>query len=398
MMLCAVVNAVLIAVAPVPGAPEPVTPAITQTDVFVSGEGGYDTYRIPSITVTPGGSLLAFCEGRLDGSGDAGNIDILMRRSEDDGRTWGDVVVLRDDGLNTCGNPCVVVDHVTGGLVLLTTHNLGHDHEREIIDQTSEGTRTIWVMRSDDDGLTWSQPEDITKSVKRPEWTWYATGPGSGIQIRHGEHAGRLVIPCDHIEAETKHYYSHVIHSDDHGATWQLGGSSPEHQVNECEVVELVDGRLMLNMRNYDRSKKTRQICVSSDGGSTWSGQRHDEALPEPICQASIHRTAWPAEDRAGVILFSNPASRDRRVMMTVRASFDDGCTWPVQRVLHHGASAYSSLVSGSDGGAFCLYEADGYGRIVLAELPGPWLGTDPASRPKHVLTRDEAESSSERP
>ena len=382
-MLSAGLITAVLAVAPMPDVPSPAAPAVRQTDLFVSGAGGYDTYRIPSITVTPGGSLLAFCEGRLDGSGDAGNIDILMRRSDDHGRTWGDVVVLRDDGANTCGNPCVVADHRTGGLVLLSTHNLGHDHEREIIDQTSEGTRTVWIMRSDDDGLTWSEPEDITTSVKLPEWTWYATGPGSGIQIRHGEHAGRLVIPCDHIEAETKHYYSHVMYSDDHGATWQLGGSSPEHQVNECEVVELADGRLMLNMRNYDRSKKTRQVCVSADGGATWTDQRHDPALPEPICQASIHRTAWPTDDRAGVILFSNPASGDSRVRMTVRASFDDGVSWPVARELHAGSSAYSSLVAGPDGGAFCLYEADGYGRIVLAELPAAWLGTDLPSRPE---------------
>ena len=382
-MLSAGLISVVLAGAPQPDVPAPAAPAVRQTDLFVSGIGGYDTYRIPSITVTPGGSLLAFCEGRLDGSGDAGNIDILMRRSDDHGRTWGDVVVLRDDGANTCGNPCVVADHRTGGLVLLSTHNLGHDHEREIIDQTSEGTRTVWIMRSDDDGLTWSEPEDITTSVKLPEWTWYATGPGSGIQIRHGAHAGRLVIPCDHIEAETKHYYSHVMYSDDHGATWQLGGSSPEHQVNECEVVELADGRLMLNMRNYDRSKKTRQVCVSADGGATWTDQRHDPALPEPICQASIHRTAWPTDDRAGVILFSNPASGDSRVRMTVRASFDDGASWPVARELHAGSSAYSSLVAGPDGGAFCLYEADGYGRIVLAELPAAWLGTDLPSRPE---------------
>ncbi|MCA9080940.1 MAG: exo-alpha-sialidase, partial [Planctomycetaceae bacterium] len=100
-----------------------------------------------------------------------------------------------------------------------------------------------------------------------PDWTWYATGPGSGIQMEAGPHQGRLVIPCDHIQAQTKHYYSHVIYSDDHGASWRLGGSSPQHQVNECEVVELDDGRLLLNMRNYDRSHKARQVAFSNDGG-----------------------------------------------------------------------------------------------------------------------------------
>ncbi|MDG2291320.1 MAG: sialidase family protein [Phycisphaerales bacterium] len=382
MLLTACIAAVLCA-SDVPVPPSADDSGLQQTDVFISGEGGYDTYRIPSITTTPKGSLIAFCEGRLDGSGDAGNIDILMRRSEDEGRTWGEVVVLRDDDANTCGNPCVVVDHVTGTMMLLTTHNLGHDHEREIIDGTAEGSRTVWVMRSDDDGLTWSDPDDVTAGVKDSTWTWYATGPGAGIQIKHGDHAGRLVIPCDHIEAETKHYYSHVIYSDDHGATWQRGGSTPQHQVNECEVVELSDGQLMLNMRNYDRTKKTRQVCTSDDGGSTWTDQRHDEALIEPICQASICRLAWPDEVHAGVIVFSNPASSEGRVQMTVRASFDDGETWPVARVLHAGSSAYSSLTARSDGGAYCLYEADGYGRIVLAELSERWLGTEVESRPR---------------
>ena len=97
----------------------------------------------------------------------------------------------------------------------------------------------MFVTHSTDDGLSWSDPREITADVKRDDWTWYATGPGSGIQIQHGPHQGRLVIPCDHIEAGTKRYYSHVIYSDDHGKSWQLGGSTPQHQVNECEVVEL---------------------------------------------------------------------------------------------------------------------------------------------------------------
>jgi sialidase-1 len=124
-------------------------------------------------------------------------------------------------------------------------------------------------------------PEEITGDTKKPDWTWYATGPGAGIQIQHGPHKGRLVIPCDHIEADTKHYYSHVIYSDDGGQTWQLGGSTPEHQVNECEVVELAEpqGRLMLNMRNYDRSNRTRQTALSDDGGATWHSQKHDHRV-----------------------------------------------------------------------------------------------------------------------
>ena len=247
--------------------------------LFVSGQDGYHTYRIPALAVTTQGTVLAFCEGRKKGNGDSGDIDLLVKRSSDDGKTWSGQQVVWDDGGNTCGNPCVVVDRDTGTVWLLSTWNRGDDHEPGIIAQTSKDTRRVFAIHSTDDGRTWSTPQEITAGVKKNDWTWYATGPGSGIQIEHGPHRGRLVIPCDHIEAGTKHYYSHVIYSDDHGKSWKLGGSTPQHQVNECEVVELAGGKLMLNMRNYDRSQKNRQAAISEDGGLTWKEQRFDEDI-----------------------------------------------------------------------------------------------------------------------
>jgi sialidase-1 len=176
------------------------------------------------------------------------------------------------------------------------------------------------------------------------------------------------VAPCDHIE--DGRYYSHVIYSDDHGQTWQLGGRTPRDQVNECEVVELADGRLMLNMRNYDQqTARARQVAFSDDGGESWYGQRHDPALIEPRCQASIRRVRWPDEGRQGMIMFSNPAHERDRKRMTVRASFDDGKTWPTQLLLYDGSSAYSCLAVLPDGSVGCLYEADDYRRIELANI-----------------------------
>ena len=309
---------------------------LKQTDVFVSGEGGYDTYRIPSLTTAPNGDLLAFCEGRKNSSSDTGDIDMLLRRSKDDGKTWLPVQTIWDDGENTCGNPCVVVDEKTETVHLLMTHNLGHDHESEIIAGTSEGTRTIWITSSKDSGETWSKPREITSSVKKDDWTWYATGPGAGIQMKAGKHKSRLIIPADHIERDTKKYYSHVIYSDDGGETWQTGGSTPRDQTNECEVVELDDGSLLLNSRNYDRTKRTRQVSTSNDGGLTWHSQHHDEELIEPICQASIRRWYWPARSDVisdppdvtpGMIAFSNPASQDSRSRMTIKLSEDNART-----------------------------------------------------------------------
>ncbi|MBK8978284.1 MAG: exo-alpha-sialidase [Planctomycetes bacterium] len=340
--------------------------------VFRSGTGGYDTYRIPAAVCTARGVVLAFCEGRRNGRGDSGDIDLVLRRSTDGGETFGEPLVVLDDGGNTCGNPCPVVDASTGRIVLLTTWNRGDDREREIIDGASEDTRRVFVMHSDDDGATWSAPREITTHVKAPDWTWYATGPGNGIRLERGAFAGRLVVPCDHIEAGTKRYLSHCILSDDGGATWRRGEGTPRDQVNECAVVELADGTLLLNMRNYDRAQRTRQVAVSADGGETWTAQRHDATLIEPICQASLVRWYWPDADRPGAVLFSNPASRDARVGMTVRLSRDDGATWAESRLLHAGPSAYSSLVVLPDGSAACLFEAGDehpYEAIVLARV-----------------------------
>lgn len=346
---------------------------VTQTDVFTSGQDGYAVYRIPSLVVAPDDSLLAFAEARKNGKSDTGDIDLVVKRSTDGGKTWGKQRVVWDDGENTCGNPCVVVENREPRIFLLMTHNLGGDDEKAIKDRTAKGTRTVWATSSDDNGRTWEKPREITADVKRDDWTWYATGPGCGIQLSQSSDAGRLVVPCDHNTADGKRY-SHVIVSDDNGRTWQLGGVTPEDEVNECEVVELADGGVMLNMRSYERSTPARQVAVSHNGGDGWQDQRHDPALIEPICQASIRRIEFPGDNgEPGLIVFSNPATTNKRQRMTLRGSIDDGQTWPAELVLHEGSSAYSCLArmpGVTPGDIGCLYEADDYGRIVFARVP----------------------------
>jgi len=340
--------------------------------IFTSGTGGYDTYRIPAMVVTNKGTILAFCEGRKNSVSDTGNIDLLLRRSTDNGKTWGNVQIIRDDGENVCGNPCPVIDRETGAIWLLMTWNYGGDNEKDLINGTSKDTRRVFITSSDDDGFTWSKSKEITHSVKKPGWTWYATGPGAGIQLEKGPYAGRLVAPCDHIEADTKHYYSHVIYSDDHGTTWKLGGRTPKRAVNECQVAELMGGRLMLNMRNYDYKQKTRQIALSDDGGTTWYGQQFDGELVEPICQASLRGDGWNQDGSRQRLWFANPASQKAREKMTVRLSLDEGDTWPLERVLYTGPSAYSDLAILSDGRVACLFEAGTkhpYEKIVFATV-----------------------------
>jgi SSS family transporter len=322
--------------------------------IFKNGEDGYTCFRIPALITTPKGAVLAFAEGRKNNCGDAGDIDLVVRRSDDGGETWGPLRVIWDDSTNTCGNPTPVVDATTGEIILLSTWNWGEDREKAIKNRTSHDTRRIFVLSSADDGLTWSAPREITGSVKRPDWTWYATGPGRGIQLSKGRKKGRLLIPCNHEEAATRNNASHVIWSDDHGKTWVLGGIAQD-STNESTLAELSNGHLLLNMRNTGRQRH-RQIAFSRNAGKKLSPAAPDSVLVEPVCEGSL--IGFRDADGRYCLAFSNPASAKARVAMTVRVSYDDGRTWPLQKLLYEGPSAYSCLTVLPDGRLSCLYEA----------------------------------------
>ncbi len=337
--------------------------------LYKAGENGYSCFRIPAMITTNKGTLLAFAEARRKDCGDAGDIDLVVKRSADGGKTWGAMETVWDDDANTCGNPAPVVDRRNGKIVLLATWNLGTDHEKDIIDGSSSDSRRVFVLSSVDDGSTWSAPREITKDVKKGDWTWYATGPVNGIQLRKGKHKGRLVIPCDHIEAGTKKYYSHVVYSDDGGDTWLLGGTTPQDLVNECTVAELPNGNLMLNMRNYSPTRN-RQVSISKDAGKSWSNIKGDTTLIEPVCQGSLLWYDFPG--KKSFLAFSNPASAKSREAMTVRISYDRGKTWGLKKLLYAGPSAYSNLVVMPNGNLACLYEAGiekPYEGIVFEEI-----------------------------
>lgn len=342
-------------------------------NVFVAGEADYAGFRIPALLVTQTGRVLAFAEGRRRGLSDTGDIDLVLKTSDDGGHTWSDLRVLWDRGHNTVGNPAPVLDCTTGVIWLLVTANRGKDTEREIM--RGHGSRTVWVFSSSDDGETWTKPKEITHQVKRPEWAWYATGPGAGIQLR----SGRLVVPCDHSLLPTDArlgpflYHSHVVYSDDHGLSWAIGGS-PDSLTNECTCAELSDGSLYLNMRSYYGLHR-RAVSRSTDGGLSWTPVQHDTTLVEPVCQASVVR--YPYGRAPGdTLLFANPASTERR-NLTVRLSPDGGRTWTAARVLHPGPAAYSSLAVSPSGRILCLYECGDegpYERIVLSSFTLDWL------------------------
>ncbi|MBM3211284.1 exo-alpha-sialidase, partial [Candidatus Poribacteria bacterium] len=193
-----------------------------ETKIFISDKDGYNTYRIPALIVSKKGTILAFCEGRKNSSSDSGDIDIVLKRSFDNGITWGTMELVADCGIDTIGNPAPVVDRDTGTIWLLLTQNLAAGPESMIIE--GKAPRTVWVTYSQDDGNSWAEPKEITGDVKDPSWTWYATGPCHGIQLNNG----RMVIPCDHVAGTNPKYaesaHSHVIYSHDHGKTWEIGG------------------------------------------------------------------------------------------------------------------------------------------------------------------------------
>jgi len=376
---------------------KPVQEGLTHFEVFKSGREGYNNYRIPAVVVTRKGTLLAFCEARRRDS-DTGDIDLILKRSSDGGRTWSKQIVIWDDGPNTCGNACPVVDRTTGIVWLLLTHNQGQDGEREIAQKRSKGTRTVWVCKSEDDGVTWSKPMDITKTSKKSDWGWYATGPGVGIQLQSGPQAGRLLIPCNHtVQPDEKNqsdrfeYGDHVIYSDDHGRSWELGGVVPALKIDEPQVAELDDGSIMMNMRSHF-GKGLRAVSLSKDGGQSWGEIWHEKALIEPDCQASFLRYTRRPRNRKNRLLFSNPASNKKndagRVNMTVRLSYDEGKTWPVSKQIYSGPSAYSCLTVMPDMTLGCLYERGNkklYEEITFARFSLEWLtdGTDPVGGPK---------------
>jgi sialidase-1 len=319
--------------------------------IFRQRYEGYACYRIPALVRAKDGALIAFAEARRNSCSDIGDIDLVMKRSTDNGKTWGGIQKIWDDGANICGNPAPVLDESTGVIHLLLTWNFGTDDISDINKGTSKDTRRVFISSSSDNGVTWSAPKEITGTTKRPEWGWYATGPCHGIQLKEGPQAGRLVIPCDFIEKGSGgRSFSHVIYSDDHGATWQIGGISPLDKANESAVAELSDGKLMLNMRHAG----SRYVATSDDFGITWKNMKADANLVDPTCQGSLLSAKV---DNKHTLFFSNPAST-RREKMTIKLSENDGVAWPKKYEVYKGPSAYSDLIMMSGTEIGILYEA----------------------------------------
>lgn len=327
------------------------------TELAHAGAGGYHTYRIPALVNTPAQSVLALFEARRDSRRDDAPIDLLLRRSTDGGRTWSPPSVVVHDGDRTCGNPCLVVDS-RRGRVLLTF---------------CKDNQQVFLCHSDDDGMTWSEPRQITAQAVDPGWSYVGTGPGHGVQLP----SGRLLIPCWADESPGPVTWreppacwgqvqsSYVLYSDDGGQCWERG-EKLEHDISdECQAVSVGD-RVYLTLRSR-QGRLCRSHAWSDDGGRQWSPVVVDPELPDPSCQGSI------IELDGGSIALAHVADPHARARLTLRRS-DDGCqTWTRSRVLYEGAAAYSDLAVTAEGDVLCLFEADDYKRLLLARLAPSW-------------------------
>ena len=362
--------------------------ATDDLDLFKgTGKSPEHTYRIPSLCVTAKGTLLAFAELRRNGSGDSGDIDTVVRRSEDGGRTWSEARVMLDIDKYTIGNACPIVDPCTGRITVLAVWNRVHESQTKA--GYGDDTRRVYATSSDDDGRTWSKPRDISRQVKQAGWAWMATGPGAGFVKQREPRKGRYIVGVNHSEFEAAApgkdgkakprtiYYAHALYSDDAGKTWKASRTFAAPHTNECEVVELANGDLMLNMRNHGSGKRRRAVAISKDGGETWDETTWDAALPEPQCMGSIMRHSWPRDGKPGLILFCNPASDSKRANLTLRGSTDEGGTWDRSLVLAPGDAAYSHLAVLKDGTIAVAYETDGYKRISFRTVKPSELAED---------------------
>nr|MCU0779778.1 glycoside hydrolase [Akkermansiaceae bacterium] len=359
---------------PAPGAPQRIGHAVR-----LPGDDGSAAYRIPALARSHKGTLVAAYDIRYRHAGDLpADIDVGVSRSTDGGATWGPMIVAMDMGKDPAhaydgiGDPAILADPKRGRLWLAALWSHGkrawHGSGPGL---KPEETGQLMLSHSDDDGLTWSPPANVTAQVKDPAWRLFFNGPGAGIVLADGT----LVFPAQFRAADGKPW-STMISSADGGQTWQTG-SGVKSDTTEAQVVQLADGAVMINCR--DNRGGSRTVAVTRDLGKTWHLHSTDRsALPEPVCMASL--LAWDHPRHGRFLAFSNPDSRNRRHRMSVKLSTDDGLTWPER---HHrlydvrDCFGYSCLAPATDGHLGVLYEGSGalyFLRLPLAEWfpPGP--------------------------
>lgn len=318
--------------------------------LFEMGEDGSKFYRIPALVKAADGALVAVADKRGDALGDLPNIiTIVSKRSTDGGKTWSDMsIVAKGDTVAKCGygDAVVIADEVKGNLVAVFSGNNGLWHSNE-----SSLIRT-YASTSIDSGKTWGEVKDITDQVYGGvygEGTRHGlfTGSGSGVQLKHGKHAGRimLVVAARNDASWGGTLSNYAVYSDDGGQSWQVSKNAACVDGDEAKVVELANGNVLMSIRN--RAKGHRLFSVSTDGGETWSEPKLNETILDPACNGDIVAYTYKGKN---LLLHSLPASPTTREKVTVYVSEDNGETWMPKRCIYPGYSAYSSLQVLDDG------------------------------------------------
>ncbi len=366
--------------------------AQNKVPVFISGSDGHKSYRIPAIVNLPNGNLLAFCEGRVEGSGDFGDINIVLKISADKGYTWGNLQTVVDADSLQAGNPAPVVDltdpNYPQGRIFLF-YNTGNNHEGEV--RKGNGLREVWYKTSTDGGNTWSDAVNITLQTHRPyqprvnpaynfkeDWRSYANTPGHAMQFESGKYRGRIFVAANHSAGDPKpnaqDYFAHGFYTDDHGKTFKISETVNAPGSNESMATQISHNKLMMNSRNQNGIVRARLVSVSSNGGKTWDTTYFDNVLIDPVNQGSI-LTIGKKKGKA-IVAFCNAADIVQRDNLTLRISYDDGKTWKKNFVIDKAGvddkkdhAAYSDLVKISKNKIGILYERDEYMQIVFSVI-----------------------------
>ncbi|MBT8306563.1 MAG: glycoside hydrolase [Maribacter sp.] len=348
----------------------------TVSTPFYSGLNGYFSYRIPTL-IQSKKALLAFAEGRKNSTSDFGNIDVVYRRSTNNGKTWEPIKILVDEDTIAVQNPVPIYVKEQNKIVLLFNVTSQSEHDILNKDYDPKDERKAFVTFSKDDGQTWSAPKNITKEVKLPHWRWHAIGPVHGIELKNGKHKGRLVAPVAiSIAKGPKAYCMALIYSDDHGENWKIGAVdtnlTDNVQSNETTIVELTNGYIYVNTRdqNGGSEKKNRGESYSLDGGLSFTEPIiESNKFPSPIVQSSLLRWSTESSGKQNVLLFSTPSNTQKREDLIIMVSLDESDSWEILYKVHDGFSAYSDMVKLNNKTLGVIYETDNYKKIKFKRV-----------------------------
>lgn len=354
--------------------------------VFKNGTDNYACYRIPAMISAPNGDLLVYAEARKSGCNDFGDIDIVMKRSTDKGKTWSSLQIVVDNNSLKAGNPAPVVDaydpRFPNGRIFLL-YNTATTSEGEA--RKGNGVREIWYITSNDNGITWSKPTNITTAVHRPlaptynaaynfpeDWRTNALTPGHALQLTRGKNRGRIFVAANHAVAanpgdqHVETNKAHCFYSDDHGDTWQLGATVEMPGGNESTAAELEDGTVLQNIRYKNPADKYRVLAFSRSGGESWDTAYVCKELPDPVCEGSMISFDYKGKY---LVLFCNASSQTAREKLTIKVSKDNGRSWPVSFLVDSGEAAYSDILRTGTDTIGVLYEKGNAGGIIYRPL-----------------------------